>query len=88
MLDVESKQLHSCECGLLIPYNLFRGMSLAYIKGTEYETEDGAYWTQENRQKYLYDSRIKVQFYQKPIGHIFYLMGKYMGRKITITYKK
>lgn len=88
MLDVESKQLHSSKCGLLIPYNLFRGMSLSYVKGSEFETEDGVYWTQDNRQKYLYDSRIKVPFYQKPIGHIFYLMGKYMGKKITVTYRK
>lgn len=88
MLDVESRQLHSSKVGVLIPYNLFRGMSLSYIKGTEYETEDGVYWIQDDRQNYLYDSRIKVPLYKKPIGHIFYLMGKYMGKKITVTYRK
>lgn len=47
--DVESRKLHNPKIGLLIPYNLFRGMSLAYVPGTEYETEDGVYWTDECR---------------------------------------
>ncbi len=86
--DILSGRLHSPSCMLLIPYNLFRGMSLAYIKGTEFETEDGLYWTEESRSKSVYDSAVHVPIYKKPIGHLFYLIGKIVGRKLVVTYKK
>lgn len=86
--DVSSKRLHSPSCMLLIPYNLFRGMSLAYVKGTEFEMQDGAHWTEECRKKGVYDRSVHVPFYKKPVGHLFYLIGKYAGRKIMVTYKK
>lgn len=86
--DILSGRLHSPSCLLLIPYNLFRGMSLAYRKGTEFETEDGVYWTGESRAKSVYDSAVHVPIYKKPIGQLFYLIGKIAGRKIVITYKK
>lgn len=86
--DVESQVLHTPDWSLLIPYNIFRGMSLTYVKGKEFETEDGVYWTQKSRQTYVYDSRIKIPFYYKPIGSFFYLLGKYMGKQTIVTYKK
>lgn len=86
--DIWSGKLHSPSCILLIPYNLFRGMSLSYVKGTEYETQDGTYWTEGGREKGVYDSAIPVPFYKKPMGQLFYLMGKIAGRKTIITYKK
>lgn len=86
--DVKSTKLHSPSCMLLIPYNLFRGMSLAYVKGTPYETQDGIYWTEEYRKKEVYDTSINVPFYKKPIGHLFYVIGKMAGKVITVTYKK
>lgn len=86
--DILSGRLHSPSCMLLIPYNLFRGMSLAYVKGTEFETQDGVYWTEECRKKGVYDSSVHVPFYKKPIGQLFYIVGKFAGRKIMVTYKK
>jgi multimeric flavodoxin WrbA len=86
--DIISGRLHSPSCVLLIPYNLFRGMSLAYVRGTEYEIQDGVYWTEESRKKGVYHSAIPVPFYKKPIGHLFYIIGKIAGRKYMVTYKK
>ncbi len=86
--DVRSGRLYSPSYLLLIPYNLFRGMSLAYQKGMEYETQDGVYWTEDSRRKGVYDSSVKVPFYKKPFGELFYLIGKYAGRKMMVTYRK
>lgn len=88
--DIVSGKLHSPATSLLIPYNLFRGMSLAYIPGTEYATLDGVYWTEEHRRKSVYDPSVKVPFYKKLIGLLFYGIGKFAGRMkgMTVTYRK
>lgn len=86
--DVASGKLHPPTMGVLIPYNLFRGMSLGYVKGTEYATEDGTYWTEPKRAKATYDSSIKIPLYKKFFGSVFYILGKTMGKYITVTYKK
>ena len=86
--DVASEKLHSPSIGIMIPYNLFRGMSLGYVKGTEYETEDGNFWTEPNRANCTYDPAVKVPFYKKPIGYLFYALGKKASKSVLITYKK
>lgn len=88
--DVNSGKLQSPAASLLIPYNLFRGISLAYIPGTDYETQDGVYWTEACRKKSLYAPQIKVPFYKKPIGGMFYEIGKLAGKMkgMMVTYKK
>lgn len=86
--DVASEKLYPPSVGIMIPYNMFRGMSLGYVKGTEYETEDGNYWTDPQRAKCTYDPSVKVPFYKKPIGSLFYLIGKLAAKHITVTYKK
>lgn len=86
--DVLSKKLHAPSCLVLIPYNLFRGMSLAYVKGSEYETLDGTFWTEDCRKNGVYDGCVGVPFYKKPIGHFFYVVGKLAGKRILVTYKK
>lgn len=88
--DVSSEKLHSPTTLSLIPYNLFRGMSLAYTKGSEYATFDGDYWTQDIRKNTIYDASVKVPFYKKPFGHLFYVIGKFAGRNkdFLVTYKK
>ncbi|MDL2300274.1 NAD(P)H-dependent oxidoreductase [Clostridiaceae bacterium OttesenSCG-928-D20] len=90
MEDVSSGKLHSPSTTILLLYNLFRGMSLAYVKGTEYETMDGVFWTEKERAKAVYDPKIKVPFYKKPVGHLFYAIGKMGGRikSMQVTYKK
>ncbi len=86
--DTASGKLHQPSIGLMIPYNLFRGMSLNYVKGSEYETEDGIHWTEPKRAKATYDPSIKVSFYKKPFGMLFYLIGKWSSRFVTVTYRK
>ena len=88
--DIESQRLHAPDISLLIPYNLFRGMSLVYVLGIEYETKDGIYWTEECRKNLVYAPEIKVLFYKKPMGHLFYGIGKMAGnmKRMTVTYKK
>lgn len=88
--DVKTKKLHNPKVALLIPYNLFRGMSLAYVPGTDYETEDGVYWTDTCRKNLVYAPGIKVAFYKKPIGHLFYWIGMVAGnmKRMQVTYKK
>lgn len=86
--DVSSGKLHSPSTALLIPYNLFRGMSLSYVKGTEYEYMDGIHWSDPIRAKNVYDLTIHVPFYKKPVGSLFYYIGKMAGKFVTITYKK
>ncbi len=86
--DLASRKLHSPTVPLLIPYNIFRGMSLCYVKGTEYATLDGDYWTEEARIKGVYDRSVPVPFYKRPVGHLFYLIGKYAGKSVVVSYKK
>lgn len=86
--DVASKKLHSPSALLLIPYNLFRGMSLAYVKGSEYETRDGIHWTEGERKNLVYDSSVPVPFYKRPVGYLFYWIGKIAGKSFVVTYKK
>lgn len=65
-------------------------MSLAYVPGTEYETKDGIYWTEECRKDLVYAPEIKVPFYKKVIGHFFYGIGKMAGntKGMIVTYRK
>lgn len=88
--DVSSGKLHHPSAVLLIPYNLFRGMSIAYAPGTEFETEDGRYWTDPIRSKRAYDNAVPLLLSHKAIGHLFYSIGKIAGRvkSMQITYRK
>ena len=86
--DVASRKLHAPSALVLIPYNLFRGMSLTYAKGAEYETRDGLHWTEACRRNGVYDRSVPVPLYKRPLGALFYWVGKMAGPKLTITYKK
>jgi len=86
--DVASKKLHAPGLLVLIPYNLFRGMSLSYVKGTEYEYMDGIHWSEPIRSKKVYDPSIDVPFYKKPFGSLFYMIGKLSSKFLTVTYRK
>ncbi len=86
--DVASLKLHSPTVLQLLTYNLFRGMSRHYVKGTPYATKDGDHWTDDARKICAYDRSTAVPFYKKPVGQLFFLMGKVFGGKFTVTYKK
>ena len=88
--DIKSKRIHIQSTSVLIPYNLFRGMSLSYTKESEYPTADGDYWTQPSRKKKVYDQNVPIAFFQRPIGEFFYVIGKMAGKmkSMEVTYKK
>lgn len=86
--DVASKKLHSPSFGILLVYNLFRGMSRGYAQGTEYETEDGVYWTDKIRVNSTYDPSVKVPAFKRAFGSVFFSIGVLASKFVTITYKK
>lgn len=86
--DVISGKIHFQSTGLLIPYNLFRGMCIYYVAGTEYETEDGSYWSDKLRRSRGYDVSVPLLPHQRIVAAIFYSIGKLVGKRMIITYKK
>ncbi len=86
--DVVSKKMHYQSFGVLIPYNLFRGMCKYHVSGTEYETVDGEHWTDITRSKRAYDSRIPLRLTQKVMGALLYTIGSIIGKHVKVTYKK
>lgn len=86
--DTLTNKLRSPHWGLLIPYNLFRGMMPAYAVGTQFESLDGVYWTEPQRANNVYDNNIPLPFYKKIFGTVFYIIGKLAGKFVTITYRK
>ncbi len=87
-IDVMSNRLHVPSTELLIPFNIFRGMSVYYVPGTKFETQDGIYYMDALRKNRVYDARVPVRFYQKALGFLFYQIGKIAGRRMIVTYKK
>lgn len=83
--DVMSGKMHFPKTTVLIPYNLFRGMSDNYLPGSMYETEDGSYYINRKR---AYDKQIPLLPHQILLGNLFYLTGKVMGKKMIVSYKK
>lgn len=86
--DLNSKKLYSPKAGVLIPFNLFRGMSQTYAPGTEYETQDGVYWTKMGFQKNTYATGIPIPIHKKLFGTMFFYLAKIMSKHIMVTYKK
>jgi multimeric flavodoxin WrbA len=86
--DVCSKTLHAPSAAVLIPYNLFRGMARSYTRQSQYPTADGDHWTGCGRDAGVYDAAVKVPFYKKPVGWLFYGIGKFAGKRFPVTYRK
>ena len=86
--DVMSHRLHVPSTELLIPFNLFRGMSIYYVPGTKYETQDGVYYMDKLHKDRVYDARVPIRLYQKVLGVMFYQIGKIAGKHMIVTYKK
>ena len=86
--DTASKKLHAPSYPILIPYNLFRGMSFGYVKGTEYETQDGVFWQEKNRINRAYAADVPMPVFKRFFGNMFYLLGRIMSKHIIVTYKK
>lgn len=86
--DLCSQKLHSPKIGVLIPFNLFRGMSRDYKPGTEYETVDGIYWDESGLVDKTYFPAVPMPMHKKIFGNMFYFLGRKMSRYAIVTYKK
>lgn len=86
--DLKSKKLHYPKLKVLIPYNLFRGVGRYYKPGSEYATQDGIHWTDESRMHRAYESEVPLHIYQRVVGGFFFQLGKIMGKKTIVTYRK
>lgn len=87
-MDVMSGKMHFPSTGVLIPYNLFRGMAANYAPGMKYEMADGIYYGEKEHADRVYAQGIPLLPYQRLVGMIFYIIAKYVGKYIVVTYKK
>jgi len=80
--DAESKKLHSPSVTVLFAYNIMRGMGQHYTEKSNYPTEDGHWWSSDERKNFAYFPQVKLPFY--------YLIGKWLGGMefMRVTYKK
>lgn len=86
--DLASKKLHSPSYPVLIPYNLFRGMSFNYRKGKDFETRDGSFYEENERMNTVYSPKVPLTIPQKLFGNMFYLIGKKASKHMIVTYRK
>ncbi len=86
--DVSSRKLHSPKSSVLIPFNLFRGMSKDYKTGTEFESQDGVYWEKTGFAKKVYAPNVPLPLHKKLFGYMFYLIAKKISSRMIVTYKK
>lgn len=86
--DLVSGKLHVPSFSALIPYNLFRGMSFDYRKGTKYEIRDGSFWEETGLIDKTYSPMVPLPVYKKLFGNMFYLLAKMISKRMIVTYKK
>jgi len=86
--DVMSKKMHSPSFSSVLCFNLFRGMSIEYRKGTEFETKDGTFWEQEGYDGVTFSPQIPMPIHKKLFGSMFFVLAKMMSKKMAVTYKK
>ncbi|PJI09228.1 MULTISPECIES: flavodoxin family protein [Clostridium] len=86
--DIASRRLHSPSFSIMIPYNLFRAMSFDYLKGSEYETQDGVFWQEENRLNRAYAAGVPLPIFKRLFGNMFYFIGRKLSKHMIVTYKK
>jgi multimeric flavodoxin WrbA len=86
--DLSSRKLHPPKFGILIPFNLFRGMSKDYKPGTEYESRDGTYWDESGLADKTYFPLVPLPIHKRLFGNMFYFIAKKVSGKMIVTYKK
>lgn len=86
--DVASGKLHAPKFGVLIPFNLFRGMRFDYAPGKAYATEDGVYWQKMGLEKAVYAPGVPLGIFRRAFGSMFYRMGKVASKHMIVTYRK
>ena len=88
--DVQSGILHSPKYTLILVYNIMRGMGQHYAEGSRYPTADGTWWTDPCRSHSCYFPEVKLPFYKRWFGMLFFYLGKWVGgmKKMEVTYRK
>ena len=86
--DLASKKLHPPSVAALIPYNLFRGMSYDYQKGTEYEMYDGTFWEESGLIHEAYSPTVPLPIHKKLLGNFFCWFARRISKSMIVTYKK
>lgn len=88
--DVQSGILHSPKYSFILVYNIMRGMGQHYAEGSRYPTADGTWWTDPCRNHSIYFPEVKIPFYKKWFGILFFCLGKWVGgmKKMEVTYRK
>ncbi len=87
--DVSSGILRIPSFMTMIPYNMFRGMGRAYVRGTPFAMEDGVFWSSPERMNQVYDQAVTIRNpLKRGWGQLFFGIGLLAGKMIPITYKK
>ena len=65
-------------------------MGQHYAEGSRYPTADGTWWTDPCRNHSIYFPEVKIPFYKKWFGILFFCLGKWVGgmKKMEVTYRK
>ncbi|MDI9468628.1 MAG: NAD(P)H-dependent oxidoreductase [Bacillota bacterium] len=84
--DVKSNSFHPPSIGVLIPFNLFQAMCSDKDGDKQYPTEDDRFWPQYAGMQYA--PGIPLPIHKRLFGMIFHSIGKHLGRKMVISYKK
>lgn len=84
--DIKSKKVHAPSTWVLIPFNLFQAMCASNGQDNEYPTEDHHFWPQYSGMQYA--PGISLPIHKRLLGKLFYCIGKYLAKRMVITYKK
>lgn len=86
--DLASGKLHAPAAGVLVPYNLFRGMAPRYAPGTRYPTQDGVYYLRPEVRGAAYAPGVPLPFYKKWLGQVFYALASLFAGRMEVTYRR
>lgn len=84
--DLKSNKLHPPSIGVLIPFNVFQGMCAAVEGNNEFPTEDHNFWPKYRGMQYA--PGVPLPLHKRLTGKIIYYIGKRLGKRMIITYKK
>lgn len=84
--DVKSNRMHAPPVWVLIPFNLFQAMCRPTGDAYEFPTEDHNFWPRYAGMQYA--PGVPLPHYKRLLGKFIYFIGKHIGKRMIITYKK